>query len=68
MTQIEELKVLDLVADSVIDKVSDMTIYELDSQKRLWEKRICNDEIYSPLQEPRLRILKEINKEIEARR
>lgn len=68
MTQIEELKDLDQVADRVIDKVSDMTIYELDSQKILWEERICNDEVYSPLQEPRLRILKEINKEIETRR
>ena len=68
MTQIEELKDLDLVADSVIDKVSDMTIYELDSQKRLWEERICNDEIYSPMQKPRLRILKEINREIKSRR
>lgn len=68
MTQIEELKDLDLVADSVIDKIDDMTISDLDKQKRLWEERICNDEIYSPLQKSRLRILKEINKEIESRR
>jgi hypothetical protein len=50
------------------DYLNGITISELEDEKRLWEERICNDEIYSPLQKPRLRILKEINREIESRR
>nr|DAN81524.1 MAG TPA: hypothetical protein [Caudoviricetes sp.] len=68
MTQIEELKDLDLVVDDMKDYLNGITISELEDEKRLWEERICNDEIYSPLQKPRLRILKEINREIESRR
>ena len=68
MTQIEELKDLDHLADDVIDYLNSLTLPELEKEKRLWEERICNDEIYSPMQKPRLRILKEINREIESRR
>ena len=68
MTQIEELKDLDLVADDIKDYLDSLNVSELEKEKRLWEERICNDEIYSPLQKYRLRILKEINKEIESRR
>lgn len=68
MGQIEELKDLDLVADDIMDYLKGLTLPGLEEEKRLWEERICNDEIYSPLQKSRLRILKEINREIESRR
>lgn len=64
----EEQRDLDLVADDVIDYLNGLTLTELKAEKRLWEERICNDEIYSPLQKPRLRILKEINRELKSRR
>lgn len=64
----EEQRDLVLAVDSVIDKVGSMTILELKTQKRLWEERICNDSIDSPLQKARLRALRSINKELESRR
>lgn len=68
MGQIEELKDLDLVADDIKAYLDSLTISELEAEKRLWEERICNDEIDSPLQKPRLSVLAEINREIESRR
>ena len=68
MGQIEELRDLDLVADDIMDYLKGLTLPGLEEEKMLWEERICNDEIYSPMQKPRLRILKEINREIESRR
>lgn len=64
----EELKDLDLVADDIKGYLDSLTISELEDEKRLWEERICNDEIYSPMQKPRLSVLAEISREIESRR
>lgn len=68
MGLIEELRDLDLVADDVISKVRYMTELDLHEQKRLWEERICNDSIDSALQEPRLRVLRSVNEEIDSRK
>lgn len=68
MIQIEEQKDLDLVADEIVDKLNEMDLSQLKKQKRLWEERICNDKVDSPLQVPRLKILRSISKEIDSRR
>lgn len=68
MTQKEEVRDLDLVVDKVIEKLSSMSLEELRKEKTKWEERICNDEIESPCQEPRLKILREVMKEIKRRR
>ena len=68
MGQIEELKDLDQLADDVIGYLNSLTLPELEAEKRLWEERICNDTICSPMQKPRLRVLRCINEEIESRK
>lgn len=68
MIQLEGQKDLDLVADEIEDKLDEMDLSQLKIQKRLWEERICNDRIESPLQVPRLKILRSISKEIDSRR
>jgi hypothetical protein len=56
------------VADDIKGYLDSLTISELEDEKRLWEERICNDKIYSPMQKPRLSVLAEISREIESRR
>lgn len=68
MGQKEELKDLDLQVDDVIDYLDSLTLPELEKEKRLWEERICNDEIDSLMQGPRLRVLRSINEEIGLRK
>lgn len=68
MTQKEEVRDLDLVVDKVIEKLSSMSLDELKDEKSKWEERICNDSVESPCQEPRLKILREVIKEIKRRR
>lgn len=68
MTQKEEVRDLDQAVDKVIAKLSSMNLDELEMEKSKWEERICNDEIESPCQEPRLRILREVIKEMNRRR
>lgn len=68
MGLIEALRDLDHLADEVIDYLDSLTLPELEKEKRLWEERICNDEIDSLMQGPRLRVLRSINEEIESRK
>ncbi len=68
MIQKEEIRDLDQAVDKVIEKLSSMSLEELRKEKTKWEERICNDEIESPCQEPRLKILREVMKEIKRRR
>lgn len=68
MIQKEEIRDLDQAVDKVIEKLSSMSLEELRKEKTKWEERICNDEIESPCQEPRLKILREVMKEINRRR
>lgn len=68
MTQKEEVRDLDLVVDKVIEKLSSMSLEDLIKEKTKWEERICNDKIESQCQEPRLKILREVMKEINRRR
>ena len=68
MTQKEEVRDLDQAVDRVIGKLASMSLDELKEEKTKWEERICNDEIESPCQEPRLKILREVIKEINRRR
>lgn len=68
MIQKEEVKVLDQAVDKIIGKLSSMSMDELEMEKSKWEERICNDKIESPCQEPRLKILREVMKEINRRR
>lgn len=68
MTQKEEVKDLDLVVDDVIVRLKSMSVKELKEQKELWEERICNDEIESPCQAPRLKVLRAIIKELNLRK
>lgn len=68
MTQREEVKDLDQAVDKVIEKLSSMSLDELKDEKSKWEERICNDSVESPCQEPRLKILREVIKEIKRRR
>ncbi|KWZ77419.1 hypothetical protein HMPREF3200_01412 [Anaerococcus tetradius] len=56
------------MVDDVIHRIKDMSVSELRKQKELWEERICNDEVDSPCQVPRLRILRAIIKELNSRR
>ena len=51
---------LDQVEDDIIKKIDKMSVEELEEQKSIWEERICNDEIDSPCQRPRLKILRKI--------
>lgn len=67
MTQKEEVRDLALVVDDVIVRLKSMSVKELKEQKELWEERICNDEIESPCQAPRLRVLRAIIKELNSR-
>lgn len=68
MIQKEEIRVLDQAVDKVIEELSSMSLDELKDEKSKWEERICNDKIESPCQEPRLKILREVMKEINRRR
>lgn len=68
MIQKEEIRDFDQAVDKVIEKLSSMSLEELRKEKTKWEERICNDEIESPCQEPRLKILREVMKEINRRR
>ena len=68
MIQKEEIRDLDQAVDKVIEKLSSMSLEELRKEKTKWEERICNDSIESPCQEPRLKILREVMKEIKRRR
>lgn len=68
MIQREEVVDLALVVDDVIVRLKSMSLKELKEQKELWEERICNDEVDSPCQVPRLRILRAIIKELNSRR
>ena len=68
MIQKEDLKALDQAVDKIIGKLSSMSMDDLKEEKFKWEERICNDEIESPCQEPRLKILREVMKEINRRR
>lgn len=68
MIQKEDLKALDQAVDKVIGRLSSMSMEELRKEKTKWEEKICNDEIESPCQEPRLKILREVMKEINRRR
>ena len=68
MIQKEDLKALDQAVDKAIGRLSSMSMEELRKEKTKWEEKICNDEIESPCQEPRLKILREVMKEINRRR
>lgn len=68
MIQKEEIRDLDQAVDKVIEELSSMSVDELKDEKSKWEERICNDKIESPCQEPRLKILREVMKEIKRRR
>lgn len=68
MIQKEEIRDLDLVVDKIIGKLSTMSLEDLIKEKTKWEERICNDKIESPCQESRLKILREVMKEIKRRR
>lgn len=68
MIQKEDLKALDQAVDKVIGRLSSMSLEELRKEKTKWEERICNDAVESPCQEPRLKILREVIKEIKRRR
>lgn len=68
MIQKEEIRDLDQAVDKMIGRLSSMSLDELKDEKCKWEERICNDEIESPCQEPRLKILREVIKEIKRRR
>lgn len=68
MIQKEDLKALDQAVDKVIGRLSSMSLEELRKKKTKWEERICNDAVESPCQEPRLKILREVIKEIKRRR
>ena len=68
MIQKEEIRDLDQAVDKVIEKLSSMSLDELRKEKTKWEERICNDAVESPCQEPRLKILREVMKEIKRRR
>lgn len=68
MIQKEEIRDLDQAVDKVIEKLSSMSLEDLIKEKTKWEERICNDKIESPCQEPRLKILREVIKEIKRRR
>lgn len=56
------------MVDEIAGKLSGMDLSQLKRQKRLWEERICNDKVDSPLQAPRIKILRSISKEIDSRR
>ncbi len=68
MIQKEEIRDLDQAVDKIIGKLSSMSLEDLIKEKTKWEERICNDKIESPCQEPRLKILREVMKEIKRRR
>ena len=68
MIQKEDLKALDQAVDKLIGRLSSMSLEELRKEKTKWEERICNDAVESPCQEPRLKILREVMKEIKRRR
>lgn len=67
MIQIEEQKDLDLVADEILSKINEMSISQLKKQKLLWEERICNDKVDSPLQKVRLKVLRSLSRELDSR-
>lgn len=68
MTQREGLRDLALAVDKLIGRLSSMSLEELRKEKTKWEERICNDAVESPCQEPRLKILREVMKEMKRRR
>lgn len=68
MIQKEEIRDLDQAVDKIIGKLSTMSLEDLMKEKTEWEERICNDAVESPCQEPRLKILREVMKEIKRRR
>ena len=68
MTQKNEVKDLDLAADDVIVKLKSMSIKELNEQNELWENRLCEDEIDSPCQIPKLKVLRAIIRELNSRK
>lgn len=68
MTQKNEVKDLDLVVDDVIVRLKSMSVKELNEEKELWENRLCNDEIDSPCQIPKLKVLRAIIRELNSRK
>lgn len=68
MAQKNEVKDLDLVVDDVIVRLKSMSIKELNEQNELWENRLCEDEIDSPCQIPKLKVLRAIIRELNSRK
>lgn len=62
------MKKMDIDVSLVEDELTNLTVDELVCEKERWEEMICNDEVESPCQKSRLRILRAIGKELEARR
>lgn len=68
MPQKNEVKDLNLAADDVIVRLKSMSIKELNEQKELWENRLCEDEIDSPCQIPKLKVIIAIVRELNSRK
>ncbi len=68
MAQKNEVKDLDLVVDDVIVRLKSMSVKELNEKKELWENRLCEDEIDSPCQLPKLKVLRAIVRELNSRK
>ncbi len=64
MGKIDEIRDLRLVENELMN----LSVDELVCEKERWEEMICNDDVESPCQKSRLRILRAISKELEARR
>lgn len=68
MPQKNEVKDLNLAADDVIVRLKSMSVKELNEKKELWENRLCEDEIDSPCQLPKLKVLRAIVRELNSRK